>query len=192
MLLLLRYTKTDISKTISYIVRGIELNQNRLLDRAIRQNVSVRRYVTAPVLETAVLTNIPASNPLRHVLLASTSQIPGYLAESASASVHEASSPSLPEVDIFLGTLVVTTLLRHNLLEAAATLSVALVDYLKKISRRSLDIFAAKAYYYYSLVFERLKRLESIRSELLQSYRTACLHRDELSQAVLFNLILRY
>lgn len=181
---------SDISKTISYIVRGIELNQNRLLERAIRQNCAVRHGVTKAVLFAAINGYIPASCSMKENMLSAVNSLPEVSSQDLIA--HDAIlSNGLPEIEIFLSTLIVTTLLRHQLNEAAATFSVQLVNRLRTFSRRTLDIFAAKALYYYSLSFERINQLEATRNTLLQVYRTACLHRDELTQAVVFNLILR-
>jgi len=35
-------------KTLLYVVKGTETNQPRLIQRALRQNVSLRKYITAP------------------------------------------------------------------------------------------------------------------------------------------------
>ena len=75
--------------------------------------------------------------------------------------------------------------------EAAAFFSTCLIDRLKFYNRRSLDHLSAKAFFYFSLSYEKVNRLENIRSVLLSSYRTSCLHRDEMCQVVLLNLILR-
>ena len=169
------------------------MNQSRLLERAIRQNCAVRHGVTKDVLLLAVKSYIPVTSPMQQNMLLAVSSLPDIASDAASASPPEDFSPTtqLPEIEVFLCTLIVTTLLRYEMNDAAALFSVSLISRLKTFSRRTLDIFAAKALYYYSLCFERVNRLDTIRSTLLQVYRTSCLHRDELTQAVVFNLILR-
>lgn len=97
----------------------------------------------------------------------------------------------LPEVEVYLFTLVVTTLLRFGMDGEAAFAATALVERIKAFNRRSLDAFSAKAYFYFSLAYERTHKLEYIRSSLLALYRTACVRHDETGQAVLLNLLLR-
>ena len=97
----------------------------------------------------------------------------------------------LPEVEVFLFNLCVTTLLRYGLVTEAAWASSILVASIEGYNRRSLDLISSRAYFYYSLAFERLGKLSEIRSMLLKFYRTTCLHHDEMGQAVLLNLLLR-
>jgi 26S proteasome regulatory subunit N3 len=97
----------------------------------------------------------------------------------------------LPEVEVYLFTLVVTTLLRHQLNTEAALASTLLIDRIRTFNRRSLDVFSSKAYFYYSLSHEKLNALEKIRPMLLVLYRTACVRRDDIGQSVLLNLLMR-
>jgi 26S proteasome regulatory subunit N3 len=100
-------------------------------------------------------------------------------------------SSILPEVEVYLFTLIVTTLLRHERNAEAAYAATALIERVRTFNRRSLDIFSSKAYFYLSLAYERIKRLDSIRPTLLALYRTACVRHDDMGQAVLLNLLLR-
>lgn len=97
----------------------------------------------------------------------------------------------LPEVEVYLFTLIVTTLLREKCDADAAFSATVLVDRIRTFNRRSLDIFSSKAYFYLSLAYENIQRLENIRPVLLTLYRTSCVRHDEMGQAVLLNLILR-
>lgn len=100
-------------------------------------------------------------------------------------------SAILPEVETFIIILIITTLLRYNQFSDAAYLSAALVERIRTFNRRSMDVLAAKSYFYYSLSFEKVDKLDSIRPSLLALYRTCCVRHDEMGQAVLLNLILR-
>jgi 26S proteasome regulatory subunit N3 len=97
----------------------------------------------------------------------------------------------LPEVEVFLCTLCVTTLLRYGLHTEAAWAASILVASIEGYNRRSLDLLSSRAYFYYSLSFEKLGKLSDIRPTLLKFYRTTCVRRDEMGQAVLLNLLLR-
>ena len=59
------------------------------------------------------------------------------------------------------------------------------------INIRTVDPFVSKAWFYYSLCFEKAGKLDQIRSSLLAAHRTACLRHDEIGQATLLNLLLR-
>ena len=67
--------------------------------------------------------------------------------ESAS---NAAPTSVIPEVDIFLFNLCVTTLLRYGLNAEAGWASSVLVAYTDTFNRRSLDLLSSKAYFYFS------------------------------------------
>ena len=100
-------------------------------------------------------------------------------------------SSILPEVEVYIFTLIVTTLLRHECNAEGAYAATALIERIRTFNRRSLDIFNAKAYFYLSLSYEKIGKLDSIRSTLLSLYRTSCVRHDDMGQAVLLNLLLR-
>lgn len=198
---------TDIDTLILCITRGIELNQPRLLQRAIRQNASVRKYVTGDQLKQLVAKYVPVDFPTHEVMLKSIDKVPGsdtgatetktdadsmdVDGENVNEKMIAAVSSVLPEVEVYIFTLIVTTLLRHNCNAEAAYAATALIERIRTFNRRSLDIFNAKAYFYLSLAYEKIQRLESIRPTLLALYRTACVRHDDMGQAVLLNLLLR-
>lgn len=97
----------------------------------------------------------------------------------------------LPEVEVYIFTLIVTSLLRSQLDKDAAEASQLLIERIRGFNRRSLDIFSSKAFFYYCLAHERIGQLETIRPTLLSLYRTACVRHDEMGQAVLLNSLLR-
>lgn len=194
-------TTSDISKAISYINRGIELNQPRLLQRAIRQNVNLRRYITGQQLRIAVKTYVPSTNPSYTYLMTAIDKIPCADAEVAIGMDVESDNPTqalaihlqelLPETEVYLFTLVITTMLRFKLQTDTVHAASILIERIKSFNRRSMDLFSSKAFFYFSLAYERIDKLDIIRSTLLALYRTSCLRRDEMGQAVLLNLILR-
>mmetsp|Transcript_5920 Transcript_5920/g.8975 ORF Transcript_5920/g.8975 Transcript_5920/m.8975 type:complete len:493 (+) Transcript_5920:33-1511(+) len=182
----------DVSKTISYINRGVELSQPRLLQRAIRQNAHLRRGATKSLLNATLSRFVPPSCPSYAQMQSSVALIPSAPDDSnTDTEIVDTPDTIIPEVEVFLFTLVLTTMLRHGLNEAAAQSAAVLIGRIKTFSRRTLDLFASKAFFYFSLAFERIDQLESIRATLLGLYRTCCLHHDEMGQAVLLNLILR-
>jgi 26S proteasome regulatory subunit N3 len=116
--------------------------------------------------------------------------------ENAMETVEEsepdtAPTSVMPEVEVFLFNLCVTTLLRYGLNVEAGWASSVLVAYIDTFNRRSLDLMSSKAYFYFSLAHEKLDKLADVRPTLLKLYRTSCVRRDEMGQAVLLNLLLR-
>ena len=92
---------------------------------------------------------------------------------------------------MYIANLILSTLIKDKNFEPAANFACCVLERIKQSNRRSLDALASKFYSYYSLAHEKVNRMENIRSNLLSLYRTACLHRDSMSQVVLINLILR-
>jgi 26S proteasome regulatory subunit N3 len=181
----------DIAKTITYIVRGVELNQPRLLQRAIRQNANLRKYADKELLMETISKYVPVMWPTFDAMVQAVSILPNAAETQTPSMTLEAPSGLLPEVEVFIYNTVVTTLLREQKFLEAAVTSTALVERIRTFNRRSLDLMSSKAFGYFSLAYEKLDRLEDIRPVLLSLYRTACIRHDEMGQSVLLNLVLR-
>lgn len=97
----------------------------------------------------------------------------------------------LAEVETYAGLLLLVFLTDQRQTEKALKLSTSLVAKLRQLNKRSLDHFATRIYFYYSYVHELCNRLAEIRPVLLAAHKTAVLHHDEETQAVLINLLLR-
>ena len=63
-------------KTILYISKGVELNQPRLIQRAVRQNVSIRKFVTSEQLQLLLKKYIPATSPTLTVMKDLAEKVP--------------------------------------------------------------------------------------------------------------------
>lgn len=180
-----------------YITRGVELNQPRLLHRSIRQNYSIRRNADRELLSKVVSRYLPSDAPVRHTMMSFIEKLPGASLEETPDEemevdeIHPIVLSVLPEVEVYIFTLIVTSLLRANLAAEAAEASKIQIERIRTFNRRSLDIFSSKAIFYYSLAHERISQLDSIRPTLLLLYRTACIRHDEMGQAVLLNTLLR-
>jgi len=203
----------DITRIVSYIARGVELDQSRLISRAIRQNITIRKDVTGALLKKAVTKYIPDENISYKLMIDAIDVLPMILEEpeiesttnnsgmdldTSGADIQPMPTTVLPEVEIYILTLTLTTLLRENLIAAALTLAHLGLQRLKTFNRRTLDQIASKFYFYYSLTYERLTpavtttaNFASARPELMNAYRRASVRRDEMSQAVLLNLLMR-
>lgn len=90
------------------------------------------------------------------------------IAAEESKADDAAPTSVFPEVEIFINTLVLTTLQRYNLHADAAMASALLVQRCGSFNRRSLDVISSKAYFYFSLAFENVQRLGEVRPTLLK------------------------
>jgi 26S proteasome regulatory subunit N3 len=193
-------------RNISFIIKGVETSQPRLIQKAIRQNVSARKNATKMVMLKIISHYIPINCVTYKFMNDGMSKLPDPISPGISndenkmdievpALVEDVSSPlptqTLPEVEIYVYTMVIVILLREKLFTDAAYHSNFLIDRIKSFNRRSLDLLSSKAYFYFSLAYEKIEKLENIRSVLLNLYRTTCIRHDDMGQAILLNLILR-
>ena len=207
---------TDLKKNISLLERAVQTTQLRLINRVLRHNAAFRRSLPPTVLAEALRHYLPTDDPLREQGLQVLAELPSPTPEPtevpASASTVEmevegaAAAPAatttkqkpptpplyLPETEVYLLTLVVTTAMRLQRLDLALGLVTALLAHVRTYNRRTLDPLAAKVIFYLALVYEKTgKSLREIRPLLVALHRTACLHHDEMGQATVLNLLLR-
>eukprot|EP00246_Nothoceros_aenigmaticus_P010561 TRINITY_DN27189_c0_g1_i1.p1 TRINITY_DN27189_c0_g1~~TRINITY_DN27189_c0_g1_i1.p1 ORF type:complete len:482 (-),score=105.50 TRINITY_DN27189_c0_g1_i1:255-1637(-) len=97
----------------------------------------------------------------------------------------------LPELEIFAYLIVLIYLIDEKQYDEAKLVATFAVKRLQQFNRRTLDVLAAKLYYYFSYSFELTDCLVEIRGTLLALHRTATLRHDELGQETLLNLLLR-
>jgi len=102
-----------------------------------------------------------------------------------------AQSPLLPEQDVYFHLLVLLRLLDANRHQEAVTCSQQLMSKLTGLNRRTLDLIAARCYFYYMRSYEATGQLDQIQGVLHARLRTATLRNDYEGQAVLINCLLR-
>ncbi|THG21548.1 hypothetical protein TEA_010917 [Camellia sinensis var. sinensis] len=98
--------------------------------------------------------------------------------DTATSATQAPVKHSLPELEIYCYLL-------------AKVCSSASIARLKNLNRRTIDVLAARLYFYYSLSYELTGDLAEIRGNLLALHRMATLRHDELGQETLLNLLLR-
>ena len=108
-----------------------------------------------------------------------------------SAAAVDPAAELVPELEIYLGTLVLSTLLRlgASRLDDAIACADALRTRCAAFNRRTMDLFASKTYYYYARAYDTAGRLSTVRPQLLALHRTACLRHDDMGQAMLLNIL---
>lgn len=161
-------------------------------------NANIRKYATVQQLQDLIDKYITISTPTYSHMIDLINLLKNKVGVSEDINTMTLESKenvlplkTLPEVEVYIYTLLVTVLLREKLDNEAVIASTQLVDRIRSMNRRSMDLLASKAFFYFSLAYERVNKLENIRTMLLLLYRTACIHQDEISQAVLLNLLLR-
>ena len=97
----------------------------------------------------------------------------------------------LPEIEVYIHLLIVIYLIDHKEYEQARESSILLVNRIESFNRRTLHLLAAKSYFYYSRTHELTNKLEEIRMNLINYYRTATIKHNSEGQATLLNAILR-
>nr|QBH73728.1 26S proteasome regulatory subunit S3 [Nicoletia phytophila] len=106
-------------------------------------------------------------------------------------SAKMSTSPLLPEVDAYIHLLVLLRLLDSGKNKEAVQCSDQIMNKLTAQNRRTLDLIAAKCYFYHSRCYELISELDKIRGFLHARLRTATLRNDYEGQAVLINCLLR-
>lgn len=99
----------------------------------------------------------------------------------------------LPEVVVYLYLLLLFLLLDSKQFELAVTCGRQLMEVISLENRRTLDLLAARAYFYYLRAFElhTPAQMPLIRQFLLGRLRSCTLHNDAEGQAVVVNLLVR-
>lgn len=139
-------------------------------------------------LSTASSTPVPASgsssNPVASNLAAATTT-------TTSSTKTKLPSIVLPEVDLYLNLLVLLFAIDRQKHKQALELAEKMMEKIVSQNRRSLDVIAAKCFFYYGRIHELTGKLDQIRFTLHSRLRTAILRNDYEGTAVLINLLLR-
>eukprot|EP01025_Chloroclados_australasicus_P038760 TRINITY_DN40049_c0_g1_i1.p1 TRINITY_DN40049_c0_g1~~TRINITY_DN40049_c0_g1_i1.p1 ORF type:complete len:538 (-),score=47.83 TRINITY_DN40049_c0_g1_i1:102-1598(-) len=106
-------------------------------------------------------------------------------------TISKYNGEAYPEIDAYCVLLTVMYLHDNQDYEHGKQILTEAVQKLRAINRRTLDVLAARIYFYYSLAFESLGILNQVRNDLLALYQQSVLRRDDIGQETLLNLLLR-
>ncbi|SAL96372.1 hypothetical protein [Absidia glauca] len=176
----------DLKRNCSLLERAVDTIESRFTTRVLRTLPSIRRRLTAPVL-AQVINEYYGSDERKNELL----QLLNENVESMDMDTNDKTSSILPEIDIYLHLNVLIYLMDNNELEKGLRLANDTVDRLVPLNRRTLDLLAARIYFYHARFYELTDRLAEIRPMQLAAHRTASLRHDDETQATLLNLLLR-
>uniref|UniRef100_A0A182JBK4 Probable 26S proteasome non-ATPase regulatory subunit 3 n=1 Tax=Anopheles atroparvus TaxID=41427 RepID=A0A182JBK4_ANOAO len=172
------------------IDKAVVSKEPRFILRVLRSLPTTRRKLSLVVVRSLAVQLYPAG-PERDGVMAYIEDYPAGAQEPELPRPRAAIKSPVPEVDAYFHLLLLVRLLDRNDLAKATTCSQNLMTEIVGQNRRSLDLMAAKCYFYYSRVAELNNDLESIRPFLHSRLRTATLRNDFEGQAVLINCLLR-
>lgn len=178
-----------LKRNVSLIEKAVNAKEPRFMGRVLRQTGVFRKKLTSPKIEAFVKSTLPEGAVMKPILLDSlSSEVSGMQVDAPSSGKE---TTCLPETEIYACLVVILYLIDQKLYEKAKVVTTAAVQRLDTFNRRSLDLLAARVYFYLSWSHECLNTLDEIRSKLLALHRTATLHHDNIGQEMLLNLLLR-
>nr|QBH73726.1 26S proteasome regulatory subunit S3 [Isotomurus palustris] len=191
-------TVEDVREQVKQLEKAVYGKDFRFTLRTLRCLANTRRKLNPNVLRRIIFGYYTHSSKERELLC-------GFLAEPMDTSADGATTspppklrtgrstttPLIPEIDAYLHLLVLLHLLDTERKSDAVKCADHLMNKLKTHNRRSLDLIAARCYFYYSRAYEQDNKFDTIRPLLHAKLRTATLRNDYEGQAVLINCLLR-
>ncbi|CAI5734872.1 unnamed protein product [Peronospora destructor] len=208
----------ELKRTITLLETVVKTNAKEKIPRILRTTSKLRKTLSVGQLQQAVEQLLPAQNASKHVLLTllakieTKAQVDAAKARAtkdqdvkmmdASLEVVETTTATpapivlpmmdLIEVEIYLFIYVLAALVKYKLAQEALLTVDEVVSRCQQFNRRTLDLFQAKVFTYYSDIHGQFGHdLPAIRTTLLRAHRTSCLRYDEVGQATTINLLLR-
>uniref|UniRef100_U5EZB6 Probable 26S proteasome non-ATPase regulatory subunit 3 n=1 Tax=Corethrella appendiculata TaxID=1370023 RepID=U5EZB6_9DIPT len=182
-------TVQEIREQARQIDKAVVNKESRFILRVLRSLPNTRRKLSLVVVRNLAIQLYPAGVERDSILT--------YIEDGSGTEQPELPRPRaaikspLPEVDVYFHLLLLVRLLDKNELAKANQCSQDLMTKITSQNRRTLDLIAAKCYFYHSRVAELNGNLESIRGFLHSRLRTATLRNDFEGQAVIINCLLR-
>jgi len=184
-------TIQEIREHSRQIEKAVTSKEPRFILRVLRLLPNTRRKINCKVLRMVAVQIYPAGAE-RDAILNYIEEIPNGAPEMETPKAWRPAIKSpLPEVDLYFHLLVLVRLIDTTKLPKAAECSQELMNKIIGQNRRTLDLIAAKCYFYHSRTAELNNKLEGIRSFLHSRLRTATLRNDFEGQAVIINCLLR-
>ncbi|KAI9208103.1 proteasome regulatory subunit C-terminal-domain-containing protein [Polychytrium aggregatum] len=175
----------DVKINVGFLEKAVVAFEHRYITRVLRNLNTLRKSWTVDLL-AQVTTQHVADDYYKALYLSN-------LGAASQSMELDSSSQQKPvsEVEAYFGLLIVTYLHDLNQLDKGLKLSSILVESIRASNRRTLDQIAARIYFYYARFHELKNCSAEARPHLLAAQRTATLRRDEDTQAMLLNLLLR-
>ncbi|KAH7643105.1 regulatory particle non-ATPase 3 isoform X1 [Dermatophagoides farinae] len=181
----------ELREHAKQIEKGVSAKEQRFILRVLRSLNATRKNINAAILRRVISIFYQSVPEQRQTLLAYIEE-PMDTGTGTVKSKPKFSVSSLsPEQDVYFHLLVVLYLLDLHNYKSAITCSDSLMAKICKHNRRTLDVLAAKAYYYHTRCYELNGQLNETKSFFHSRLQTATLRNDYEGQAVLLNSLLR-
>ncbi|XP_014212251.1 probable 26S proteasome non-ATPase regulatory subunit 3 [Copidosoma floridanum] len=182
----------DLREHTRQIEKAVASKEPRFILRALRALPNTRRKLNPIVLRGIIGGFYMKSSPDKEALLAWVEEpmdMEG--TQAAIQRFRSSATPLLPEIDAYIHLLILVRLIDTKKYVEAVQCSEALMQKIMAQNRRTIDLIAAKCYFYHSRAYELTDQLDKIRGFLHLRLRTATLRNDFEGQAVLINCLLR-
>ncbi|KAG2501927.1 hypothetical protein HYH03_000425 [Edaphochlamys debaryana] len=184
-----------LKAVVSLVEKSVKAKDTRLLiGRLLRQTASVRKQLKSTNVKDFLRATLPADLDARSFLISSVEQAASTAMDAdgeATTSPACEATTVIPEVELYAYLIVLLFLCDGKHFQLAKAVADNAVARVGAFNRRTLDVIAARVYFYYGLAYEMTGEQASIRSALLALHRTAVLRHDAVGQETLINLLLR-
>ncbi|KAK1612407.1 hypothetical protein QYE76_023012 [Lolium multiflorum] len=179
-------TLQHLKEIASVIEAGSLTKEVRRISRAVRLTVALRRRLAPRDVAAFLAFALPSSSDaFAHLSPVLPKEDGSEMDVDIVAPVAQVSiKHGLTEIEIYCYLLVLIFLIDHKKYNEAKACANASIARLKNLNRRTVDVLASRLYSYYSYAHELTNSLAELRG-------MATLHRDELGQETLLNLLLR-
>ncbi|KAG5547621.1 hypothetical protein RHGRI_013347 [Rhododendron griersonianum] len=186
-------TLQQLKEIASLIETGTYAREVRRILRAVRLTISLRKKLKASLVHAFLNFALLPGSEVHSRLSSFLPQEDDHDmdVDAATSTIQASVKHSSPELEIYCYLLVLIYLIDQKRYNEAKACSSASITRLKNLNRRTIDVLAARLYFYYSLSYELTGDLSDIRGNLLSLHRIATLRHDELGQETLLNLLLR-
>jgi 26S proteasome regulatory subunit N3 len=187
-------TIEELKEQARQIEKSVSSKEPRFVLRVLRSLATTRKRLNAKVMRKVINGFYTHSSNQKESLLAfidepmETDSVGHAFKARSTKTAH---LPLLPELDVYFHLLVLLYLIDLERHQNAVKCSDQLMEKIISQNRRTLDVLAAKCYFYHMRCYELTDELSCIKSFLHSRLRTATLRNDFEGQAVLLNCLLR-
>eukprot|EP00045_Choanoeca_perplexa_P005493 m.46450 g.46450 ORF g.46450 m.46450 type:complete len:486 (-) comp13153_c0_seq1:112-1569(-) len=185
-----KLTVSDIANNIGYFVKAVDTQEPRYSFRALRKLNTLRKKLTAEILQQAIATHYPASGDA-DVKEQLSAAVGGSSMDSTTDDESTATKAMPVEAELYLQLLVAVFLMDSGKLAEAEDASNGLLERLDQLKRRSSHVLGARAFFIHARIHELRGTLSATRPMFQRALRKATLQTNELGQAVIINALLR-
>lgn len=186
----------DIKEHAKQIEKSVNQRSPRMVLRVLRNLGATRRKLNGHVLRKIITGFHTHCTAHRDALLAFVNEAAAddmdVTQDQNTKRVQKTSTlPLIPELNVYFNLLVLVHLIDSGRYPAAVRCSDQLMQIVITQNRRTLDVLAAKCYYFHTRCYELVGQLNQLKGFLHSRLRTATLRNDFEGQAVLLNCLLR-